>query len=245
LGFDCIAPTSEAFAPIRDIKQQIYLIAIFILIPLAVLAWWLMHKQLGVVTVATRSLHKMAKGEQSIVPLPVPAQRDDELGNMLHAFNLLHSKLEEIEQQIRQSKERFQNLFIHMSNGFALHQMVDDSNGNACDYIFLEVNPAFEKLTGLAGKNIVGKRAREVLPTLEQHWIDKYASVANSGRAIVFEDYAKPLEKWYRVTAYCPLHGNFAVIIEDVTELKNAQSELRHLAYHDVLTGLANRVPFF
>ena len=36
--------------------------------------------------------------------------------------------------------------------------------GEPCDYRFLDVNPAFERLTGLDGRNVVGRRVSEVLP---------------------------------------------------------------------------------
>jgi diguanylate cyclase (GGDEF)-like protein/PAS domain S-box-containing protein len=237
-------PTAEAYAPIAKLKQQIYSTAVLILLIFAALAWWLMRRQLGDVTRATQSLQAMAMGTQEVRPLPIPVQRGDEVGQMIHAFNMLQQQLHDKDNDIRQSNERFQNLFVHMSNGFALHQMVDDAQGRPIDYRFLEVNPAFERLTGLHAEHVVGKTVREVMPALEPHWIEKYARVASTGVGITFEDFAKPLGKWYRVTAYCPQAGTFAVIIEDITELKKSQKELKHLAYHDVLTGLPNRALF-
>jgi diguanylate cyclase (GGDEF)-like protein len=91
---------------------------------------------------------------------------------------------------------------------------------------------------------VIGKTALQVMPDLERHWIRKYGELVVSGRAITFEDYARPVDRWYRVTAYRPEHGKFAVIIENITELKKAQDELKHLAFHDVLTGLPNRTLF-
>lgn len=44
------------------------------------------------------------------------------------------------------------------------------------DYIFLEINDAFEKQTGL--KNAIGKRMRELAPRHEQHWFDIYGQIA-------------------------------------------------------------------
>jgi diguanylate cyclase (GGDEF)-like protein/PAS domain S-box-containing protein len=237
-------PTAEAYTPIANLKQQIYSTAFLILLIFTALAWWLMRRQLGVVTRATRSLQAMAMGTQEVRPLPVPVRRGDEVGQMIHAFNVLQQQLQDKDSALRQSNERFQNLFVHMSNGFALHQMVDDAQGRPIDYRFLEINPAFERLTGLSAEQVVGKTAREVMPALEQHWIEKYARVASTGVGITFEDFAKPLGKWYRVSAYCPQVGTFAVIIEDITELKKSQKELKHLAYHDVLTGLPNRALF-
>ena len=41
---------------------------------------------------------------------------------------------------------------------FAYHEGVFDDAGEMVDYIFLDVNKAFEDITGLKKENIVGKR---------------------------------------------------------------------------------------
>ena len=86
---------------------------------------------------------------------------------------------------LRKSEETLHSLFRHMSEGFAYHKMVFDSEGRPCDYVFLEVNEAFERLTGLERKKILGRGAIEVLPGLESDpadWIGKYGSVAMTGK---------------------------------------------------------------
>ena len=71
------------------------------------------------------------------------------------------------EEALRGSRERYQLLFNHMTEGFALHEIICDENGRPDDYRFLAVNPSFEKLTRLKGKGIIGKTVREVIPTIE------------------------------------------------------------------------------
>ena len=68
-----------------------------------------------------------------------------------------------------------------MSEGFALHEIIADPRGRAVDYRFLEVNPAFERLTGLKRAEIIGRRVREVVPGVEDHWIETYARVVRTG----------------------------------------------------------------
>ncbi|MGB4360824.1 MAG: diguanylate cyclase [Rhodoferax sp.] len=235
-------PVAEAFAPIRQLQTQIYSVAVVILVLVSALMWAVMRRQLGVVTRATLALEKMAQGSDALAPLPV--KRRDEVGQMLHAFNALQAKIHDKDAALQQSRARFQNLFEHMTNGFALHEMIFDAQGVPSDYRFLEVNPAFETLTGLAAQQVIGKTVLQVMPDLERHWIRKYGGVVVSGQAITFEDYARQVDRWYRVNAYRPEQGKFAVIIENITELKKAQDELKHLAFHDALTGLPNRTLF-
>ena len=71
------------------------------------------------------------------------------------------------EEALRDSRERYQLFFNHMTEGFALHEIICDENGRPDDYRFLAVNPSCEKLTRLKGKYIIGKTVREVIPTIE------------------------------------------------------------------------------
>ncbi len=65
---------------------------------------------------------------------------------------------------LTKSEQRYRSLFESMLNGFAVHEVVLDEAGQPVDYVFLEVNAAFEGHTGLRRQDIVGKRVTEVLP---------------------------------------------------------------------------------
>jgi PAS domain-containing protein len=64
------------------------------------------------------------------------------------------------EAALQESEERYRGLFESMNEGFALHELLYDESGEPCDYRFLDVNPAFERLTGLKRQDVVGKRGR-------------------------------------------------------------------------------------
>ena len=123
----------------------------------------------------------------------------------------------------------FKSLFNEMLDGFALHEIVCNENGNPVDYRFLAVNPAFERQTGLKGDDIVGKRVLEILPDTEQRWIDVYGKVVLTGEPISFEEYSKALNRYYTVAAYRPAPGQFACIFADITERKMAESDRERL----------------
>ncbi|MBN2537070.1 PAS domain S-box protein [candidate division WOR-3 bacterium] len=137
------------------------------------------------------------------------------------------------------AEERYQMLFRTMLDGFALHEIILDDDGRACDYRFLEVNPAFEELTGLKADDIVGRTALEVLPGLESFWVQTYGRVALTGEPARFDHYAARLDRHYRVYAFRPLPGRFACVFSDVTELKRAQAELEQ--HRDHLDELVKR----
>ncbi len=74
----------------------------------------------------------------------------------------------------KQAEERYHLLFNGMLDGFALHEIVCDETGKPVDYRFLEVNPAFERLTGLQARDLIGNSVRQVMPATESYWIDTY-----------------------------------------------------------------------
>jgi len=131
---------------------------------------------------------------------------------------------------LKESETKYRALFDHMTLGFALHEMVLDAKGRPVDYIFLEVNEAFERLTGLKKDQIEGKRVTTVLPDIREDpadWIGTYGEIAlNQGR-VEFEQYSEPLKRWYSVVAFSPGRERFATIVEDITERKRAVEKLK------------------
>ena len=89
--------------------------------------------------------------------------------------------------ELAQSEGRYRMLFEAMTEGFALHEIICDDQGRPRDYRFLQVNPAFERLTGLKAADIVGRTLYEVLPQAESLWVERYGSVALTGQPAHFE----------------------------------------------------------
>ncbi|MCK6546805.1 PAS domain-containing protein, partial [Myxococcota bacterium] len=125
-----------------------------------------------------------------------------------------------IEDQLRESEARYRTLFTNMTEGFALGEVVEDDAGCPCDVRFLEMNGAFEVQSGLAAATTLGRPMREVLPDLEQSWIDTYCEVAHGGPARRFERWAEPLGRCFSVYTFSPQPGRFATLFTDVTEQK-------------------------
>ena len=121
----------------------------------------------------------------------------------------------------------YRQLFTEMIAGVAVHEIIVDESGKPVDYRFLEVNPEFEKLTGLLASDIVGRRAREVIPDIEPDWIERYGRVALTGIPEQFESYSAGLGRQFLVRAFRPAPGQFAALFFDVTERTKAEANLR------------------
>jgi len=128
-----------------------------------------------------------------------------------------------IEDALRQSELRYRNLFESMDEGFALCEMIYDPTGKAIDFRYLDVNPAFEKLTGLATAKVLGQQVTALIPGIEPFWIEQYAEVVRTGQSRRIVNELATLERHFEVYAYCPAPGRFAAIFTDITERKRIQ----------------------
>ncbi|RRV67371.1 hybrid sensor histidine kinase/response regulator [Stutzerimonas stutzeri] len=131
------------------------------------------------------------------------------------------------EAALRQSEERFSAILQTIEAAFAIVQVKFDADDRPVDYRFVEVNPAFERQTGV---DLRGKWVTEFAPELEQFWFEAYGHVAKTGEPANFESYARAFERWFDVRAVRvgdPSERRIAILFNDVTERRDAENRLR------------------
>jgi PAS domain S-box-containing protein len=148
--------------------------------------------------------------------------------------------IEKSNRKLQLSDRKFRQLFTEMQAGFALHEIICDEGGDPVDYRFLEVNPAFERLTGLQAEDVVGKTALEVLPRTEDYWIQRYGNVALTGLPDKFMQYAIEFGRYFEVSAYSPTQNQIACVFSDVTERELANEKLK--AFNEELQAKVSEV---
>ncbi len=131
------------------------------------------------------------------------------------------------EAALRRSEERWRGLFERMQEGFFLAEAVRDDTRRMTDFRFLEINPAFERQTGLAASTTVGRTVREAIPGIQEDLIRRYAEVMASGEPATFEIHVPALaDRWYEARARKEGPERFAVLFLDITERKASQNAL-------------------
>ncbi|HWO57621.1 MAG TPA: PAS domain S-box protein [bacterium] len=167
-------------------------------------------------------------------PRSVPAEADETAGNAVDAGGTVN---------VPQDLIDCRACFHAMPAAFAIHRVVVDGRGYPIDYEFLDVNPAFERQTGLKRGDVIGKRVTQVIPGMDEvvrQWITNYGRVALTGQPMEFEDYAAPLRRWYAVQAFSPRRGYFITIFQDISERKHAEAAQRRGAPYSALAVRAD-----
>jgi PAS domain S-box-containing protein len=124
------------------------------------------------------------------------------------------------------SEAKYRTLFESIDEGFCICQMLFDRQGEPEDYLFLEVNPVFEMMTGLQGAT--GKTARELVPDLETFWFETYGKVVMTGKPVRFEQHSAVMKRWFDVNAFCigePKNHQFAVLFTNISNRKQIDRE--------------------
>jgi PAS domain S-box-containing protein len=125
------------------------------------------------------------------------------------------------------AEERYRALFEKMLDGYAYCQMLFDGD-RPQDFVYLAVNPAFERLTGL--QQVVGRRVTEVIPGIKEtdpQLFEMYGRVARSGQPERFEYQLKSLDVWLDISVYGAQDGRFVAVFDNITERKRAEETRR------------------
>lgn len=139
----------------------------------------------------------------------------------------------ELTANLVQSEHRYRSLLNAMPDGYSRCRMVFDRNGRPTDFVHLEVDRAFEQLTGL--REAVGKTVTALIPGIAEEnaaLFDRYGRVVSTEQSERFEVFLKPLARWYSISATFAGGGCFATIFQDISEIKRIEREFREKSEH-------------
>ncbi|MFH5802125.1 GAF domain-containing protein [Haladaptatus sp. CMAA 1911] len=158
-----------------------------------------------------------------------PSERD------LHLLDVISRQVADLMQQraayeaLEESEEKYRSLFEEIDEGFALCELVRDADGTVSDLRYLELNEAFEALTGVSRADSEGRLLTEVFPGQDESLFEQCRGVAETGEPERVETYVPANDRWYDVHMF-PREGDvIAALYDDITERKRREQHEQFL----------------
>ncbi len=131
------------------------------------------------------------------------------------------------EEALRASEKKWSTLFDAMEECVAIHQLVFDASGQACEGRLLEANAAFCRLAGGNKDELVGRSATELPAGGGAPPLDRFAQAVATGVTCRFESFDAARGRHYSISAVPLGPDRFATLMADVTERRLAEDRTR------------------
>ncbi len=137
------------------------------------------------------------------------------------------STQEQLRQELFTQRDRFRGIFEHTHSGVAVYQAVDHGQ----DFVFVDINPAVEKMEGLAREAILGRRVTAVFPgIIEFGLLAVFQRVYHTGRselypAALYRD--ERILAWRENKVFKLNSGEIVAVYSDLTQIKQSEHALQ------------------
>ncbi len=140
---------------------------------------------------------------------------------------------------------------LRESSGKKLHQakiafdsategiMIIDEDTN-----IIAINKGFTEITGYTEEEVLGQTPKAFYSSQHDMWNTLRQEGRWRGEVVNYRKNGDLYDEWMTLTAVKNEQGriiNYVGVFSDITEIKQSQSKLHELVYHDALTGLPNR----
>jgi diguanylate cyclase (GGDEF)-like protein/PAS domain S-box-containing protein len=229
-------PTEEAFAPIRAMHRRMFFSTFLLTILAGSLTYWMLRHQLSPMLAAVKTLFLLSDKNQR--PYPLPITRNDEIGQLIGAFNHLLENLSQRSDALKESEKRFRDFFEKNSSVILF---IDPFTGDiieANDSAVMYYGYSKEKLVGMSMNSINTLSVERLTEERQKALLENsncfiYQHILASGEVRDVEVHITPVENAGR--------SLLLAIVHDITERKQLEQKLKDISIRDPLTCIFNR----
>lgn len=119
------------------------------------------------------------------------------------------------------TEQLLQYFFEKSPVAFAYHKVLMDDSDFPYDYEFIDVNSAYEDITGLKASKVIGKRYRELFSvndSIVNKWNEGYQDAIINNKTVAIDIHIQRNLKWVRVTIFTLDKYHFVCMLTDVTK---------------------------
>lgn len=123
----------------------------------------------------------------------------------------------------------YKKLISEAPIGFAHHKILLDASGKPNDFIYLEVNHTFERITGARAEMLVERKFSEIqrrVKRMKLDLLDLYSGVAINSGCKTFDYFSEPLQQWSKAMVFSNEKYFFTIVFVDITSEKKQLIEL-------------------
>lgn len=116
---------------------------------------------------------------------------------------------------------RWQKTIDESSLAIGYFKLIYNNQNQAVDYMLLDINPSFERLTGWNIIEVTGKNVSEIIGESESadfDWLSYYDSVVRSGKTQETTQWVERLKRYLNITVIPADNSSFALIIRDAAD---------------------------
>lgn len=141
-----------------------------------------------------------------------------------------------MEISLKASEQKFRTVFETMGEGLATNELIFDEDDKIIDFRILDINPAFEKITGMTHNQACGQTATRLYEVSSDFISAFWEKSFGQSEIIEIELYSKKINKWLHISVSQPVNNMFISSFIDIScrikneiELKNKNILLEKL----------------